>query len=250
MRKLLVLIAGVAMALGAVAGVAVAGSSSRQSLREPFTTTRRAHTSGMRMSIVYRNPRNPGAKPPAVRKIFTVLQRGTRIDTSVPARCSVSDAQLMAQGAAACPKASRVGGGVITLATGFPAPKTITADVTLINNTRQLIFVAQIRGTPVRQVIRAPVRGRTITTNVPFQPGSPPDGSALKTVNLGIRAISKPGRHGRRAYIRTPAVCPRDRRWVNRGTFTYADGVSQTVRSASPCTRARRHRHHQPRFAG
>lgn len=262
-RALTALIVAVLLALTGTAAALAASttSGSRQSDNDRFTTARPGASAGLRMRIAYRNPADPAAKPPAVRKIFTTLQPGTQIDSSVPARCAASDAQLTLQGAAACPARSRVGTGQIVLATGLPGPAaTLVADVVLINNAGQLIFVTQVRGTPVRQIVRAAVSGSTITVSVPFQPGTPPDGAALRSVELDIAPIA----HGGAAYIRTPPTCPRSGHWTNAATFTYADGVSQTTSSPSACiaaTRGRRHVRHvrrahphrrsvRPRFTG
>jgi hypothetical protein len=43
-----------------------------------------------------------------------------------------------------------------------------------------------------------------------------------------------------RSYITTPPTCPRRRYWVNQVTFTYFDGVTQTVETRSPCKRKKR----------
>ena len=67
-------------------------------------------------------PVDPEAKPPAVRRVVTVLPRGARYDTSVPGACTATDAELIAQGGAACPPESAIGGGVVTVDTGVAGP--------------------------------------------------------------------------------------------------------------------------------
>src|SRR2546422_611526 len=48
-----------------------------------------------------------------MRRMTFYQPRGMRYDTSVPARCTASDLQLEEFGRAACPRASRLGGGQI-----------------------------------------------------------------------------------------------------------------------------------------
>jgi hypothetical protein len=157
------------------------------------------------------------------------------IDTSVPARCEASDAQLIAAGPAACPAASRVGRGEIDVDTGVPGPSRILqSSATFINNRAQLIFVLEPKGGQrSRTIVRAKVEGGTVTTETPPLPGGPPDGfSAVKRVRFSLNAVSAGGR----GYITTPGRCPAGRSWTNTATFTYRDGISQTVTNGSPCT--------------
>ena len=214
--------------------VAAAGQppDSRQSARAKFTTALPHHATGLRLKIDYVNPEDESAKPPAVRRVETILARGSRIDTSVPELCEASDAQLMAQGESACPDGSQVGDGVLTIDSGFPGPgRFVTADVLFLNNTDELIFLSTVRGTGARVVTRASVGQRSTTSEAPMLPGTPPDGGAIDTVRVRLRSIEKAGD----AYITTPKNCPEGGRWVNRIRFTYADDVSQAVRSRNGC---------------
>jgi hypothetical protein len=82
---------------------------------------------------------------------------------------------------------------------------------------------------------------------VPALPGTPPDGGALKRVRFTDFPIVERSGAARRAYTTTPRRCPRSGRWINRISFTYRDGVSQSVRSPSRCSRRAAR---QPRFTG
>jgi hypothetical protein len=206
----------------------------RQTVKLTFNKHRPGKASGLTFDIDYVNPADPQAKPPAVRRVVTQLARGARFDTSVPDACTASDAELMASGEAACPPGSKVGEGVVTVDTGVPGPnRFVTADVDLLNNTDQLIFVNTLRGGSARTIIRGKVNGRTTTTDAGMLPGTPPDGGSIDTVHIELRRLAE----GAGAYIRTPRRCPRSHRWKNRVTFTYADGVTQSVKSPSPCKR-------------
>jgi len=197
------------------------------------------HSSGTTVDIDYRNPLDPAAKPPAVRRVVLVAARGARWDTSVPARCRASDTELVARGEAACPAASRVGRGTLTVDSGLAgALRLIKARVTFFNNTGQLIYLTTVEGLGIRTVIRASVRGRRIVTDVPMLPGSPPDGGAVDAVHTRDPRVTVRRGRRQRAYFTTPARCPRTRHWTNSITFTYADGTTQRTTSRTPCRRA------------
>lgn len=215
-----------------VATPAAAQRDSRQKAELRFTTRDPGHSTGLRLKIDYVNPQDEDAKPPAVRKLVEKLARGARFDTSVPDLCTASDAELMAEGASACPAGSRVGSAVITFDTGFPGPaRFVVVDVVLLNNTDELIFLAKPRGTGSRVVSRSSVGRRTITGSVPTLPGTPPDGAAITEAEAELDSIKKDGR----SYIRTPRECPRDGRWTHRIFFTYHDGVTQKAKMHNRC---------------
>jgi hypothetical protein len=222
-----------------VPSLTIGQTGSRQSASNVFDQQLPAHSTGTRLAIDYVNPDDPQAKPRAVKRVVIALAPGTTIDTSVPARCGASDLELMANGAAACPAGSRVGGGEIDLDTGLPGPaRVLQNDVILLNNTGELILLLESKSDPSSRVVaRSVVNGATITSDVAAVPGGPPDGfTAIKRVRLTTEARSTAGR----SYVATPASCPRSHVWTNTLTFTYRDDVSQTVRSASPCRSSRR----------
>ena len=219
-----------------LAAPASAQSPSRQTATAQFTDQRPAASSGLRISIDYRNPADRAAKPFGVASTIIRLAPGARIDTGVPARCTLDDADLMANGSRGCPGSSVVGSGTVTIATTDANP-TATMDVTLINNANELIFLTQTQTTPsTRMVIRSPVRGNTITTDIPRLPGGPPDGvAAIRTVELRIGAQTKREGSNLLGYVTTPSACPSSNVFANSATFAYFDGVSQTVPSNSAC---------------
>jgi hypothetical protein len=228
-----------AVALASIPAVAGAQSESRQSATSLFTESRPGESTGVRLAIDYVNPSNPEAKPPAVQKVVTRLQPGATMDTSAPARCEASDAALIANGASACPAASRVGGGEVDVDTGLPGPgRILQNDLILLNNKDELILLLERKTEPrTRSVVRGKVEGTAVTSEVPPIPGGPPDGfAAVKRVRLSLdRLTTGPGASSRN-YVTTPRQCPASGYWTNSATFTYRDGVSQTVANRSPCT--------------
>jgi len=212
------------------------GEGSRQEASYKLTQSGPGNSTGERFKFDYVNPDDSDAKPPAVERVVTKLPKRGRFDATIPGSCSASDAELMAQGADACPENSLIGGGVVTVDTGLPEPgRFVTADVVFANNENdpegEFIYINTVRdGSSARTVIRADVRRRKTVTEAGMLPGTPPDGGSIDTVDLEVDSISK----GRGDYITTPPRC-RDGSWTTRVRFTYQDDVSQVVRTQSPC---------------
>jgi hypothetical protein len=215
--------------------VALAGYS-RQESHYTLSQHRPHHGTSEHFVFDYRNPDDPSGKPPAVRRVVTILPRHAHYDPSIPGSCKASDAELMALGGQACPRNSAIGGGVVTVDTGAPGPgRIVTADVEFFNNATdrrgEFIYVNTVRGTDARTVIRANVKRRKTVTNAGMLPGTPPDGGAIDTVDLKVSAVhSKSGN-----YITTPRRCPARGFWKTKVRFTYADDVTQTVPDHSRC---------------
>jgi hypothetical protein len=232
----------VLLLMGAFVAAALAYDGSRQEASFTLSEQRTGRATAERFLFDYVNPNDPEAKPPAVRRVVTVLPRGARYDASVPGSCTASDAQLMLQGGSACPAESAIGGGVVTVDSGVPGPgRIVTADVEFFNNATdaegEFIYLNTVRGSSARTVIRADVTGRRTITDAGMLPGTPPDGGAIDTVDLTVAEISREIDGERRNYITTPRRCPKRGHWNTRVHFTYADGVTQTVKSASECKR-------------
>jgi hypothetical protein len=225
-----------AACLAAAPAAASAQDGSRQDATLTFTETKPGVSTGLELRIDYVNPADPEGKPPAVRTVVTELAPGARYDTGAPELCTASDAELMGLGTTACPPGSVVGEGAITLDTGVPGPdRFIASDTTFLNNADELIFLNTERQSGGRVVVRSAVGDRTVTSQAPFLPGTPPDGAAIDTVELSEFAISSQSAAGARNYITTPPECPGSGHWTNQVHFTYYDGVTQTVETQSPC---------------
>lgn len=238
MKAVVLTLSGFALALSGPVALAQDGGA-RQTAKLKFTTKRPDAPSGLRLRIDYVNPNDPAAKPLAVRTVTETLARGAAWDTSVPETCTASDPELMLLGAAACPLGSRVGEALITFDTGLPDPgRSIVSPTGFFNNTGEFIFLSRALATDTPRVVtRSPREGRRTVTQVPFLPGSPPDGAAVDTVRGDELVITRRVDGKRHSYITTPPRCPKRGFWVNRIAFTYDDGVSQTVRTRNRCRR-------------
>jgi hypothetical protein len=242
MRRALIATIGTAVALCAGIATAQQQDAPRQTSQYTLTSKSPGKSTGEHFKFDYVNPGDPDAKPPAVRRVETILPHTARYDPSVPGSCTASDAELTARGAEACPPDSAIGGGVVTVDTGAPGPgRIVTADVQFFNNAEdpkgEFIYLNTVRGSGARTVIRADVTLRKTITDAGMLPGTPPDGGVIDTVDVQVANVSRVIGGKRRNYITNPKRCPKDGRWSARVSFTYDDGVKQTVPTTNPCAR-------------
>lgn len=228
----------IALAISIPAGLAWAQGDDppRQTASYTLSKKRAGASTAEHFVFDYVNPADPQAKPPAVRRVTTILPKGGRYDTSAPEQCTASDAELTAAGGSACPEGSRLGGGLVTVDTGAPGPgRIVEADVEFFNNEDEFIYLNTVRGSGARTVIRAEVTRRRTITDAPMLPGTPPDGGAIDTVDVVVDDVSRVVDGERRNYITTPRRCPKDRTWTARVRFEYDGGYSQTTGTENPC---------------
>ena len=233
-----------AVAAGALTMVALAAQAAaaaeppRQTYSDRFTTEFPGASAGRTFPIDYVNPRDPEGKPHAFSHLHLELAEGARFDTSAIPHCDASDAQITAQGPSACPPESKVGDDDTLVDTGFPGPgRYFTSDFVSFNNKDELILLATVRENGARVVLRGRIGRNTLDIEVPMLPGTPPEGGAAKRQRGRFDPRSSV-RDGRRAnYLTTPPTCPASGFWVNRITYTYRDGVTQTASSTSLCVR-------------
>ena len=202
----------------------------RFSSKKPGTNT------GMTLHIRYTKPGDPNAKPSPIRKFQLDAPAGTVFHSSEVPACEASDAEAMLLGPSACPGASRIGGGTITVITGFGKPfDPFVSPTPVFNDGTGWLEISQTPSTPAITiaVTRLTVTGSRVSGPIGASPGGPPDyQSAVSTVDLSFPAST--------GYITTPPTCPAAGRWVTTGTFTFADGTTQVVRGDTPCTTADR----------
>jgi hypothetical protein len=191
----------------------------------------------MRLLLRYTKPGQPDAKPSPIRRLVIDVPAGTVFHRNALPACGADDAEVMASGPGACPAGSRIGGGPITVVTGFGKPfDPFVSPTEVFNDGRGWLEVSQTPSEPrtTIAVTRLAVTGRRISGDIAATPGGPPDGqSAVSTADLAF---------GARRYVTTPRTCPRPRRWVTKAWFTYADGRTEAVRTTTPCTPGKRKR--------
>src|SRR3954447_23829815 len=199
-----------------------------------FTTPAPGSPSGRLYEVDFVNPADPQGKPPSVQHVHLQLPAGARYDTDAAPQCHASDPELMAQGADACPASSRLGTNDLVFDTGIDAARFLNEDVTFFNEHDQLVILAQDRATGARTVTRGVVGRDTLDIELPMVPGSPPDGAADKSERAVFNAVG--------GYLTTPPTCPASGEWTEHVTYTFRDGVKQTVSGAMPCRRGQRAR--------
>jgi hypothetical protein len=236
------LLGGAALLFALPADFAASQAGMRQTSSYTLTEKRPDRSTAERFRFDYVNPDDPDGKPRAVRRVVTLLPHTARYDPTAPGSCTASDEELTARGAEACPADSVIGGGVVTIDTGLPgSARIVTADVVFFNNAHdpkgEFIYLNTVRGSGARTVIRADVTLRKTITDAGMLPGTPPEGGAIDTVDFEVANVSRVVDGKRRHYITTPKRCPAERRWTAKVSFSYEDGVTQTVPTTSRCTR-------------
>jgi hypothetical protein len=222
-----------ATAILAAGSWATPGSDPRADLDVAYGTTAPGGIStSVSLHVLYKHPDDRNAKPPALTKASFELHPGTRIDNTAVAQCAATDAELQLRGRDACPPASQVGQGSLTVMSGSPGDP-MAFDSTVFNGRGELIELVTVKGTNTTAGLdRLTIAGSTLRANPPAIPGGPPDGrTAVREITLVLPARSVAGR----PYIVTPGDCPADGLWRTRGSFEFTDGGRSSVTSTSAC---------------
>jgi hypothetical protein len=245
-RALLTLAAATILAAFGAPDPAVADSTPAADFALTLSSQRPSTATGLTLHIVFKNPSDPNAMPLPQRRVVIQGPAGTRIDGIAVTACHASDAELMLEGASACPSASHVGDGTLTLRTnGGPLLDPFVDDVTLFNGGDQLLELFTKQGTPIHTAVghRSFAGPNTLAEDTPAQPGGPPSfESSVRQIDYRIDRVT--GTTGR-AFVTTPPSCPADRTWRSTLTFTTADGHTYTVSAGTPCQPARTAERHR-----
>src|SRR4051795_3371600 len=228
---------------------AAAGTGPRETIEIKNSTSAPGSPVGVTYTATFRNPSNPAGTPPSLRRLVLSAAPGAQVDTSVPARCTATDAELKQKGEAACPAASRIGHGTADVKpVGFPA---IHYDTVVFNAENQQVELLKGRGPSApAAVVRGYFRGRTFDSPIPtcLNGGSVPKDCPFDQVTLLRNTVVTPAySRGGRSYAPTPPSCPASGEWRVRGSFYFGDGAVETVTPTQPCTPARTRLRVRPR---
>jgi hypothetical protein len=237
-------VAGAALAVSLLLASPVAAEPAtgpRETVDQGYTTTAPASPTGMTFSSSYHAAGDPSAPPPAMRRMVFYPPAGFRFDTSVPGKCTATDAQLELQGPAACPAASLIGDGTTEGLFLVPFVHSITFDhfthhVDILNNTGEQIMLVESEGWTV-------VRGKVNPDNsVEFAsttcfPASPTGQCADDYIiqlgsNTSIPEYTTPSG----SYATTPPACPATGYWESTIRFWWVDGTTDSVAPRQPCS--------------
>ncbi|MEA2472611.1 MAG: hypothetical protein QOE06_526 [Thermoleophilaceae bacterium] len=205
-----------------------------------FTSATLPSSSGsLGYSARYHAAGDPEGDPPALRRLIIELPAGTRIDTTVPGRCTASEDEIRSAGEAACPASARVGTGQATVKI---AGLGVTTFDTVLYNAPDDLLELVMSGDRVLSVIHTYVHGTTLDGPVPtcLTGGNPPDGCpfdqlTLLSNHLEVQPVSTGRGRARRNYGTTPPSCPKSHRWRGLVRFFYGDGSVDSVPVAQPC---------------
>ena len=237
-------VAAAALLLGLLAASpasAKPGSGPHETVDITSTTTHPRAAAGFNWHATFRNPANPHADPPALRRLVIEGPPGTKTDTSAIARCRASDTELRQKGESACPANTRYGYGKVTVRIFGVIESTLDSVVFNADHAQIELFKFMGGSGGFR---RGVVRGRSIDAPVPtcLLGGQPPkdcpfDQVVVLSNELHTLAVgSGKGRH-RRNLLTAPGSCPRSRWWKTHVTFDYADGSADRVVTKQRCTR-------------
>jgi hypothetical protein len=214
-------------------------SGPHETVDQQFTTTQANAPTGFVYNGTYHAAGDPNGNPPYMRKMVTYNPAGQRFDTSVPKRCTASDAELMTQGAAACPAGSKVGGGTASAVFlgNFPS----TVDVDVFNNKDEMIILGH------SQFVSSVSRGKinpdaTVEFSSPTcfpstSSGPCPTDDLLQTGSaIRVAPYTKSSNGVVRSYITTPPTCPASGHWDTTIRFWWSDGSVDTVTPQEACT--------------
>src|SRR4051794_28030994 len=179
----------------AVAGAGTA-SGPHETVEMTGTTTQPGTPTGTTFNATYHAAGDTNGDPPYMRRMKFIAHPGSRYDTSVPGRCTASDAEIALRGPAACPADSRLGGGT---ATGKFGGQVSSPRLDLFNNTDEEILIISSPGVysvPRGKIAAAQPPTFAPPTRFPNGPGQPcPVDNALQLgTHMVLNNIVRDGR--------------------------------------------------------
>ena len=210
------------------AATAFASTQFGSTFQMTYSAKKPNSSSGLETTMTWSDPGEPGGKPKALEKIEFRFHPGTKFDTKALRVCKASNLILRILGSAACPASARVGWGSTQAIAGTVPIQTF---VQFFNAKKQIIVVVNVEKR-VLTVFRDDVRDGTIVVNLVV-----PQGTSLTGLHVQFFRHSRKVGRKRHTYMRTPPACPVNGTWTTSATFSYVDGTSEKLSSATPCAR-------------
>lgn len=239
LRKFVIGALSAALVALAVSGIATAGTKDGVSWELGYSATKAKKSTGFSADIDSTGTADASGKPRAARKVTIKFAPGTKFNTRVKPTCDKDD--LRSEGAAGCPRASRVGDGTAEAVTGLAALDPVRLTVEAFNARNAILFyVRSASEPPVTLILEGKLRGNRLTVPVPAQPIPfvPFREAILTKFSVDVDAARKGRGRKARYYATTPRSCPKGR-WTTTAVFQYDDGRT-TVRDSDTCRRTRR----------
>jgi hypothetical protein len=237
------------MALALVPAIAAAqpGSGPRETVDQTFTTTQPGSPTGLAFSGTYHAAGDPNGNPPYMRRMVFRSPPGLVYDTSVPDRCTATDAELSVRGPDACPPGSKLGGGTTEGLFYEPIAHSFLIDhykhnLYIFNNTDEQIMLIESEGfTVVRGHVRPDGSVEFVPPSCfPAPPAGVPcaDDYVLQLASqTAMPEYTKTSGGQVRSYVTTPPTCPPRRYWTTTIHYEWADGAVDDVATTQPCSR-------------
>lgn len=230
MRTLKITAIGLAIAMLATTGIALASSQFKQTANVTLTATKPNASSGVKAVVFSSDPGAPFAQPQGLKVLTVTFPAKTTFDFKSKAltRCKASEAEIKATTSAACPAKSRLGSGSAN-ANGAPVLPSIPEGVSAFAGSNEVIlFLSPKAPGGVALVLHAKVSGNRLTVEVPELKQGPVN-IVLTELRLTIKAIGK----GKATFIKA-GKCVK-KRFVVRSSFLYQTGEKLTLTSSSKC---------------
>jgi hypothetical protein len=235
---------GAPAALWAVGATGRPGSGPRETVNQRFKAKRPGVPTGLSFTGRFHAAGDGHGQPPFLERMVMHPPRGMHYDTSVPGRCTASDAELQAAGPSACPPDSRLGHGTAEGLFLVPGTSNVVFDhfkhhVDILNNRNEQIVLVHSEG---YTVTRGELRHGSWVYDLPTCFPHPPGGCVDEYI-VQLRTISVLPRHTRkvngriRSYATTPRRCPARGYWKTVVVLSWSDGNRDKVATTQPCRR-------------
>jgi hypothetical protein len=233
MRKL-ALCSFLVVAIASTAAVAL-GSSEATTFSFKQSTHKAGAPTGISFNVEFGDPAVANNVPAGLKAFKITMPKGAKFDPAAAPQCKATNAELMAQGAAACPAATRVGKGQAT-ATDGNAVVNVAGFIfnEKVSGKNAFLFLFLINGA-YAAAFDAPVKGNTLSAT--GLTGAVPGGLIVTKFSGTIAKRSKGKGKKKHVLITTPSSCPKSKKWVNKATWTFVDGSKDSSTSSSSCKR-------------
>ena len=215
------------------AAAAEPASGPHGTIEQMFTSSVPGTPTGSTFKGTYHAAGDPSGDPPYMRGMTFHPPEGARYDTSVPDRCTATDAEIGLRGPSACPAGSHLGSGT---GTAKAMGQVNEVPIEMFNNADEVILI--IRSPGVYTISRGKIApDQSVTFKSPTcypsvnVAGCPVDNA----LQLGSQMVTPAYVRDGRAYLTTPPTCPESGYWETPVYFWWADGTDETIVTRQPC---------------
>ncbi|HEY7890598.1 MAG TPA: hypothetical protein VIC05_00150 [Solirubrobacteraceae bacterium] len=231
MRTLKITALGLAIAMLAMTGIALASAQFKQTAKVTLTATKPNQSSGVKAVILSEDPGAPFAQPQGLKVLKLTFPVKTKFNfhSKALAQCKASEPEIKATKGAACPVKSKLGTGSAN-ANGAPVLPAIPEAVAAFAGNNEVILYLEHKALGgVDLILHAKVSSNKLTVEVPELKQGPVN-IVLTELKLTIKAIGK----GTNTFIKAGKCIKK--RFVVTSSFLYQTGANSTLTSSSRCS--------------